>query len=63
MRENIRNIISRSWPKFCDRVGHDAHHFGAALVPIICEKMFWVLVLSVMVFLALAGIAVLVEEQ
>lgn len=63
MQEDFHNKISRLWPVFRDRVGHDIHHFGAALVPLICEKLIWVVFLSISVFLALTALQAILEDR
>lgn len=62
MREGIRNIMSRLWPRWCERVLHDLHHLGIAITPVICSRLFMIALLCVVIFFALAAIEVLISE-
>lgn len=63
MREDIHNVISRFLPSFCERIMRDLHHMGIAVVPLICERVFWVAILAAGVFMALAALEALVEVR
>jgi hypothetical protein len=62
MREDFRGTLIRVVRTVCERLMHDLHHLGVAIMPAICERMAWIALLTVGVFIAFIAIQVLMSE-
>jgi hypothetical protein len=62
MSEDFRGVASRVFRTVCERLIHDIHHLGVAIMPAICERMAWIALLTVAVFIAFIAVQVLLSE-
>lgn len=62
MHEDIRNFFCRLWPKFCERLTHNLHDLGIALVPAFYDKLLWIALFVTAIFVVLTAVQTLISE-
>lgn len=62
MSEALPNIASRLWPRVCERITHNLHDLGIAIVPILCDKLIWIALAVLIAFLILTIVQAIMLE-
>lgn len=62
MREDLHNVVSRLWPKFCERFTHNLHDLGIAVVPVVCDRIVWIALAVAAAFILLTAIQTIISE-